>query len=345
MTTFVDQVFQLGGVPVGPGSVLGLQTGNWFFVDPVNGQDGNPGNSPGKAFASLYAAHNAMKSGNNDVAVLLGNGAASGTARLSLAGAQAVDSSALVGTLKWTKNACHLIGTGAPTMVAQRSRIAPPSGVYTQATFGSGNFVTVSGSGCIFSNFSVFNGFSTGDVNQIAWTDTGNRNYYNNVEIYGMADTASAVDTGSRSLKIGAAGSGEHTFVNCVIGGDTVTRTVANASLELAGGSPRNTFRGCLFPFMTSNNGVLGILGTGNACVDRWNLFEQCTFMNAIKSTSTGMTALASFTTASPGGLLYFKGCAMVGVTKFGDTNGLANSYLDMPVVSAAAGGLGLNPS
>jgi hypothetical protein len=345
MTTVADGLYQYGGMPVGPGSIMGLQAGNWFFVDPVNGADGNSGRSPARAFATLYAAHAAMVSGNNDVCVLIGNGAASGSARLSKALAQSIDPAVTAGTLVWSKNACHLIGTGAPTRVAQRARIAPPSGTYTQSTFGSANFITVSGSGCIFANISVFNGFSTGGTNQIAWTDTGNRNFYWNMNIMGMGDATSAQNAGSRSLKIGAAGSGEHTFVDCVIGGDTVTRTTANASLELAGGTPRNTFLRCTFPFQTSNAGVLGILGTGAACIDRWNMFDQCSFVNNIKSTSTQMTVLASLTSASPGGLLQFKACALIGMTKVGDTNALANSYIDMPAVSASAGGLSLNPS
>ena len=58
------------------------------------------------------------------------------------------------------------------------------------------------------------------------------------------------------------------------------------------------------------------------------------------------MTALLSFTSASPGGMVFFDAaCALVGMTKFGDTNGLANSYIAASAVSAAAGGLALNPS
>lgn len=345
MTTVADGLYQYGGMPVGPGSILGMQSGNWFFVDPVHGADGNSGKSPARAFATLYAAHAEMTSGNNDVCVLIGNGAASGSARLSTALAQSISSSVTAGTLAWTKSACHLVGTGAPTKVAQRSRIAPPSGTYTQSTFGSGNFIVNSGSGNIFANLSVFNGFSTGDVNQIAWTDTGSRNFYWNCNIFGMADAASAADAGSRSLKIGSGGSGENTFVDCVIGGDTVTRSAANASIEFAGGTPRNTFLRCMLPFMTSSASVLGILGTGNACVDRWQLFDQCAFINNIKSTSTAMTVLGSFTTSAPGGLVAIKGGMSVGATKFGDTNFLANSYIDMAAVSASAGGLGVNPS
>lgn len=345
ITSFGVPVF--GNVPFG-------KTPKCWFVDPANGSDGYEGTSPDRAFQTLYRAHWAATAGQNEVVFLIADVTTStgGTARLSLANAVAAAAYApagtatpTTGTLTWSKNATHLIGVCAPTMVAQRARIAPPSGTYTQATFGSGNFMVVSASGCIFSNFSIFNGFSTGGTNQIAMTVTGSRNYFENVNIYGMADAASAADTGSRSLKIGSAGSGENTFVNCVIGGDTVTRSVANASLELAGATPRNIFKGCVFPFHTSNAGVLGILGTGNNCVDRYNIFDNCTFFNAIDTSSTQMTVLASFTTAAPNGTLLFKDCNTYGITKFGDANALANSAINMAAVSAAAGGLDLNPA
>lgn len=332
------------GIPVLGGAALPF-TGRYFFVDPVNGSDGNKGDSPGKAFSSLYAAHAACTSGNNDVVYLIGNGAASGTARLSLANAQVVDSSVTAGTLVWSKNATHLIGITAPTGVAQRARLAPPTGTYTVTTFGSANFVTVSGAGCMFANFSLFHGFSTGGAAQICWTDTGGRNYYDNVDFGGIADAGSAADAGSRSLKVGSAGSGENTFHRCTIGLDTVTRSVANASLELAGATPRNRFIECIFPFMTSSATTLGILGTGNSCVDRFNLFERCVFINNTKSTSTAMTALASFTTASPGGMLMFKDATLVGIGEFGDANALANSFVDGGAPTAGTTGIAVTPS
>ncbi len=331
------------GIPTLGTSGMPLFDGTYYFVDPVNGNDGNPGTSPeiGLSLATLYKAHSLCTSGNNDVVVLIGNGAASGTARLSTALAQSVDSSVTAGTLVWSKSATHLIGVTAPACVAQRARIAPPSGTYTQSTFGSGNFVTVSGSGCYFYNFSLFHGFSTGGTNQICWTDTGSRNCYVNVHFGGMGDDASAQATGSRSLKIGSGGSGENLFVGCTIGLDTVTRTVANASLEFAGATPRNRFVDCVFPFMTSNAGVLGILGTGNGCVDRWQLFEGCTFINNVGSTSTTMTVIGSFTTASPGGLIVLNdSCLEVGATDWGDTNFLANTRVGMSAPSNSAGGI-----
>lgn len=345
MTTVADGLYQFGGMPVTPGVPVPF-TGKYFFVDPVNGTDGNDGRSPGRAFATLYAAINAATSGNNDVVVLIGNGAASGSARLSAANANAVDSTATTGTLNWNKNAVHLIGIGAPNHTSQRARIATPTGTYTQTTFGSGNVVVVTGSGCYFSNFSLFVQFSTGGAAQIAWTDNGSRNCYNNVSLLGQVDVYSATHTDSRTLKIGSAGSGENAFYNCTIGADTqpTAKSVANATLELAGGTPRNRFVECIFPFFTSNAGVLGILGTGNACVDRWNSFERCLFLNNIKSTSTTMTALASFTTAAPGGFLLFKDCDSVGMTKLGDTNALANSYVSN-LYGTGTSALDVNPS
>lgn len=335
---------EVAGVPTMGIGGAPMFTGNWYFVNPASGSDGNTG-AADNPLATLYQAHAKMTAGNNDVCVLVGNGAASGTARLSLALAQSIDSSVTAGTLVWSKNACHLIGMTAPTMNFQLARIAPPSGTYTAATFGSANFVTVSAAGCYFANFSLFNGFSTGGANQICWTDTGGRNYYFNVNFGGMADAASANSTGSRSLKIGSGGTGENTFESCVIGIDTVTRTAANASLEFAGATPRNVFRNCVFPFQGNTAGIIGIVGTGSGNMDRWQLFDGCSFINNVQSTSTTMTGLATLA-ASSGGLLLMKNSVIVGIGEFGtDATSRGQIYIDMPTPTAADGGIAVNPT
>jgi hypothetical protein len=282
--------------------------------------------------------------GNNDVVILVGDGSTTATARLSKALAQAYDSTATTGKLIWSKNATHLIGMTAPTKFAQRARIAPPSGTYTQATFGSADLVSVTASGCFFGNFSLFHGFSTGGTAQRCWVDTGGRNYYMNVHFGGIGDAASAADTGSRSLVISGS-TGENTFVGCTIGLDTVARSVANASLEFASATPRNTFVECVFPFQTSNAGVLGILGTGAGCMDRFQEFVGCRFINNIESTSTTMTVLASMTNAAPGGGMLFKDCTLLGITDFGDANALGVAYVDGGAPTAATSGIAVTPT
>ena len=333
------------GVPV-LGGIAGIPfTGTYWFVDPVNGLDGNQGTSPATALQSLYRAVALAADKNNDVIVLIGNGLSTGTARLSLAAAQAVDSTATSGVLKWNKNALHLMGVAAPTSVAGRARIAPPTGTYTQATFGSADFVEVTGSGCMFANVSLFHGFSTGGTGQICWKDTGSRNAYWNMVFGGMGDAASAADTGSRSFKLGAAGSGENSFYGCTFGLDTVTRGAANATLEFAGATPRNSFDRCTFLVDASASSPFHIIGTGADCLDREQWFRDCVFLNSIKSGGTGLTAVGSLTNAAPGGYILLKSCTSVGATKWGDTNFLANSYVDGGPPTAGTSGLGVNPS
>lgn len=305
----------------------GFTPGNVVYCNPSSAFTGQQDGSAAKPYTSLVTAYGILRNGMNDVLVLVGNGAASGSARLT-------------GTFTWAKDAAHLIGVDSPVLYSQRARITPASGATAFTPF-----FTISGNGCIFQNIQWFDGFGTGTTSQIGILLTGSRNYFQNCHIAGMADNESAQSAGSRSLKIGLAGSGENVFDSCVIGVDTIARTQANASIELAGATARNRFRGCTLPFFGSAAGVLGILGTGNGCCDRDNSFEDCLFINQTKSTSTGMTALLSFTTATPGGMVIFKRCAMVGVTKFGDTNGLANSFLDMAAPSNSAGGLMVPPT
>lgn len=305
----------------------GLTVGNVIYCNPATSYMGPQDGSYAKPYNDLAVAYSATRNGMNDVVVLVGTGSTSGSWRIASA-------------FTWANDATHLIGVCSPVLVSQRARIAPASGTTAFA-----NFFTVSGNGCIFQNVQFYAGFATGVAAGICMTVTGGRNYFQNCQFAGMADTASAQSATSRALKVGSGGSGENVFVDCTIGVDTVTRTVANANLELAGATPRNLFRRCLFPVMTSSATTLTVLGTGAGCIDRENTFEDCVFVNAIKSTSTGQTAAFSLTNAAPGGLLIVKGGILVGATKFGDTNALANTYIDMAAVSASAGGLGVNPS
>ena len=340
LTNFPNGITSFG-VPV-LGNIGGIPfSGNYYFVDPVNGADGNEG-SADYPLATLYAAINRAVSGNNDVIVLMSNGAASGTARLSLALAQTINSSATSGTLNWNKNATHLIGMTAPTRIGQRARIAPPTGVYTAATFGADTFINVTGAGCFFANIDIFVGFSTGSASMIGVIEAGGRNAYQNVNIQGLGDAASAGGSAARTLKIT---SQENTFTDCVLGLDTVARSAANATVEFASGTARNSFIGCTFPFQTSAATPLGIIASGASSIDRFQLFQQCTFINNVQSTSTTMNGLATLP-ASAGGLLLIKDSTMVGITEFGtDATTRGQIYIDGASVVAATSGIAVNPT
>lgn len=292
--------------------VLGVSTpGQVLYCYPSSGYLGTQDGSIDKPFSDLVTALAAAESGKNDIIVLVGNGAASGSARLSTG-------------LDWSKDAVHLIGIGAPMMVSNRARIAPTSGATAFTPF-----FTVSGNGCLFYNIQWFHGFDTGTSSQINMVVTGSRNAFRYCHIAGMGDQTSADSAGSRSLKIGSGGSGENLFEDCTIGLDTITRGAANASVELAGATPRNIFRRCVFPFMADAATPLGIIGSGSGCIDRFNLFEDCTFFNAVGSGTTTLTGLATFP-ASAGGVVVLRGCSRFGITDWGsDANSLATVYLD----------------
>lgn len=331
---------EVDGVPTMGMSGIPITSGRVMFVDYVNGGDGNDGTA-GSPMKTVYAAYNAAVSGRNDVIVIVGDGGSTGSQRLSLANAVAVDSTVTAGTLVLSKNATHIVGMSSASPNS-RARFAPPTGTYTMATFGSGNFVTMSGSGCIISNIALYNGFSTGGAAQICFTVSGSRNYFGNVQFGGAGDAASAQSTSSRSLKVSGS---ENRFDKCQVGLDTVTKTVANASLELSGGAARNEFWDCNFPFYTSSATSLGILGSAASCIDRTTLFRGCTFGNAAQSGSTTMSALATLP-ASAGGLLLMKDCSLVGITEFGtDATTRGQIYVDGGTVTAATSGIAVNPT
>ena len=335
LTNFPNGISSFG-IPV-LGGAPGPFTGNYFFVDPLNGSDGNTGKAPKKAFATLYQAYKMCLEGNNDVVYLISNGLDTSTARLSTALAQGVNSTATTGVLTWAKDATHLIGITAPG-INGRARIAPPTGTYTMATFGSGNFVVVTASGCLFQNITAFHGFSTGGASQICWTDSGGRNSYLNCNFLGMGDAASAASTTGRSLLLTGT-NGECVFTCCTVGLDTTPRSTGASEMEISGGCPRNEFNSC----MIATNSAAGAdfwLKVGASGMDRYVLFDNCTFVNPIASAATTLTTGFSMN-ASPGGAVLLQNCLTYGATAI-DTAGktfqnLANAATAGSKVAAAS--------
>ena len=311
LTNFPNGVTSFG-VPVLSGMSMPF-TGDYYFVDPVNGSDGNRGTDTERPFKTLYKGHAACTAGNNDVVFLIGNGATTGTARLSVANAVLVDSTATTGTLTWSKNSTHLIGISAPSANV-RARMAPET-ADTLALFGSGNLVSVTASGCTFANFSVYHGFATGGASQIAWTDSGGRNSYNGVQIMGGGDTASSTTNVATMRSLLVSGStGEHQFIGCTIGLDTLARSAGGIEMEFSGGSPRNRFENCT---IETNAGAAGCfwMKVGVGGIDRYALFRNCAFTNPIGSGATSMTTGFSMD-ASPGGNVLLQNCLVYGATK-----------------------------
>ena len=296
---------------------LAATTGNVFYCDPVNGLDTNNGLSPftvplggGQGpVQSLLAGYNLLRSGYNDCLILIGNGQASGSARIT--------------TFTWSKNAAHLIGVCAPSAVSQRARIANPT---TAGLVITANFFTVSGNGCLFSNLSFFQGAGagqTGVVAAILMTITGARNAFVNCDFEGMGDATSATDAGSRNILIKGGGA-ENYFLHCNVGLDTVERTNANASVELQNGSARNYFEDCTFLFWSSDGLQYGLLVANAAGMDRFILFKGCNFIAGVGTIIAAVFHLV----AAAGGIVCFDSTSGVfNVTALGDATTLTQIW------------------
>lgn len=311
------------GIPV-LGSAVIPYTGNYWFVDPVNGLDGNSGQSPNNAFATLTAALANVTNNNNDVVYLMGTGSLHTTA-----------------TINWTPNFTHLFGVCAPLRRGKRARISPSPSL--AGTAGFNNLFNVTGSGCHFGNFQAFYGFSNSSTALQAWKDTGGRNVYDNVEFLGFGDgtasTGSSNLTGSRALLL-SDNTGEMTFRRCVFGVDTEARGATNYTVELAGGLPRITFEDCDFEAYIGSGGTAGSHVLIDASgIDRYLDFLDCRFHNAVGSGASAMAQCFNVN-AAPGGRLIVSGASYAdGITAWQTTPTTDVFYtLGIPGASGAGG-------
>lgn len=298
LTNYPNGIASFGN-PVLPGGVPIMgSTGKAFFVDPARGSDGNKGTDWKKPLDTVSKAYDLCTDGAGDVVYLLNDGNTSGTSR--------EDS-----TITWAKDNTHLVGLCAPTMISQRARISPSSSNTSIVT----PQLTVSGHGCIFANISLFEGTSEDSVASECVRVTGNRNYFYNVAMMNMGDASnghSGDEANSCHLKI--SGGEENTFENCYIGLDTAARSTTNANVELVSGATRNIFKNCIFPAFADNAGALFVKVDGASDIDRFVMFDNCTFVNADNSTGTTMTA-AMDVHASAGGHVIVKDCTLIGAT------------------------------
>lgn len=275
--------------------------GNWYFVDGASGSDSNDGtwDSP---FATVSTAYAATVTGHNDVVCVMASTAA-------------VNETAAI---TWSKNLTHLVGLGAPTHVAQRTRIVCNAN-------GLSPFITVSGYGCIFSNLYIWQGLDNA-ATLINVDVSGQRNLFWNVHFAGGGHATQAIDGGA-SLRI--SGGAENLFQRCTIGVDTVNSGTGMAGLVFAatGGAARNKFENCYFTLQAGHAGAIFVEALGNSGLDRYTTFEKCRFINLSATAMTSAFAVAAdFDPANKRFLLY--DCELLGATDW-ESAGRGALYLN----------------
>jgi len=240
----------LANLPKGPYS-------NIYYVDPANGDDDNDGLRRQKPLLTIPAAYAKCVSGQHDVVALI-----SGTS-----------GSTLTEPLVWSKSYTHLIGLCAPVRTAQRARI------FAASDLDDAEFITISGTGCIFKNIYIFHGpdEATGLGNVKV---TGGRCYFENVHFAGGGHASNAVD-GCYSLGL-YGGDGEHLFKNCTFGLTSMGAATGVRCVALLGGyTPRVVFEDCTFALHATSAGAMIVEDdSAGGSIIEYMLFKDCLFFN-----------------------------------------------------------------
>lgn len=260
-----------------------LSQGKAIFVKPYSGNNSLDGLSPDTAVKTLAKALSLATANQNDTIYLFAeSNTASATTDYQAA------------TLTWNKDLVHLVGVGSPTNFSQRARIAQLS-----TATGVSPLVNVTANGCIFSNFSIFQGVDNA-TSLVALQVTGSRNVFNNVHIGGIGH-ATQVAAGAASLKI--AGGSENRFIGCTIGLDTISRDQNCTELWFTSSASRNVFEDCLINSYISNAGFASIT-VGSNGIDRINQFKDCLIFTKSTNKAVAQTSVCSIPAISQGAIV-----------------------------------------
>lgn len=321
MTTHKDGIFHYGGIPCGGGLTwpsMGGKAKAWF-ADPANGLTGNTGRKPKEALASVGAAYSKTVDKQGDTIYYMNDGNTTGSSREATI------------PLVWSNDNTHLVGWCAPVPMSQRARITPVA----TAALTANPVLSVSGHGNSFSNLQIAHWGADTDAIAARGVDvTGNRNYFYNCHIVGIPNAHTGDEATACDLKVTGE---ENMFERCYFGANTVTRTGANAVVELTSSATRIHFKDCFFTFYADADAPLFVKIDAAADIDREILFDNCTFYNPIGAGSTSQTAAMSVH-ASAGGDVILKDCMLIGASDW-EAADAANIYL-MCHTQTDAGGI-----
>lgn len=304
----VNHIFGGGAGPQGQGDI--------YYLD-FSASSGFKGKTPGTPFSTIEAAEAALTANQNDILVYL----------------QSSSSGAFTELLTWDKSYTHLIGFGAQTEIANRTRL------FSAAAQTTGNML-ISASGCMFQNLYIFLG-SSSDTDLYNVQVTGGRNQFRNVHFAGIGHATAAARAGAKNLFLN--GAEENLFERCTVGISTVTRAAANSVLALDTNAHRNVFRECRFISAAENATYPMVALADTSGADDFNEFWDCIFYNFWTNHGGQLNQVFSTGGAGITKNIILKDCMTVGIDCWQDDDAGAVKG-NMPAV-VTAGGLGVEVS
>jgi len=265
------------GMPLYGISGLPPFTGNQFWVDETNGNDGNTG-GPQDPFATLTQALSQCTANNDDVVFLVGTLHATAT-------------------VAWSKNRTHLIGLCGASNVTS-ALISVSSVTATSGAFSP--LVNVTASGCLFQNISALSGINQA-ATQVCWAEVGGKNFYQGCSFNQVGHATAGAQAGNRALTIASL---QNTFMDCVIGGDQVIRaTGTNFTCEFLAGAGSSTFQACTFQMYSTNTANLHINALASTLTG-FILLDNCQLIQEVENATAVTLAAAIIANASAGGAI-----------------------------------------
>lgn len=297
----------VSGVPTIGGGGIPVTFGNYWFVDAVNGSDGNTGNSTQSAFATIAQAYSKVTTNNDDVILIRGTSTAN----------------SLSSMLTVAKNRVHFVGLdGAWRAYGQGAR------VQYAGTSGASNIAVMLNTGVrnTFTNLK-FDNESTVTQSIYSVVEGGEYAQYTNCEFYngknydvtGAADFVWNGDStqmdnctiGSLATPVG----GSSIRRPCVL----LTKGIAGTGLVCRDGLMRNTrlWRNAI---ATTN---CFIFSGGATDVERTLTLEHVGFINNGAASAVPAVCIALTATLTVGNIVLDPTCYAANVTKVATATGI----------------------
>jgi hypothetical protein len=306
---------------IGPAVSFGPE----YWLDPTRGSNGNSGQSWKAPWKTLEYAESKLEGGKNETLYYV----ASATTAAPTGGGSG---NTLSAALTWDKSYTHLVGVSPLGGTGNRCRI------FGASTLTDASLITVSGTGCIFKNISVFYGVASAAA-KYAVTVTGSRNLFDTVRIAGIGnDTQDVADAASLFLN----GAAENEFRNSTIGLTTIGRgTATNTEIQVDSSAARNLFVGGRIICRADAADHTFVTVADSTGAQDWNEFTGVQFMNT--STNHAITMSSAITIpANPSTMaFYINDCIMSGCADWEVNNRGQVFVFNSPAATAATDGRG----
>lgn len=213
---------------------------------------------------SIPSLYSALTAGRNDTLIVM-QGAYAQTSAIT-----------------WGKQYTHMVGAGAPVMVAQRARI-------TTSTASVSPLITVTGQGCIIKNLMFSNdGDSTGNLLTAQVNSQSNSFqycYFANGHATNAIAGAAALALGGSTLAL------YNVFDHCTIGSSNTLSSSTYSALLFNGTNAKSTnFLDCNFTLQAGATTVAFVRSASGTANDTYMKFDNCFFHN----TNSGSYMIAS---------------------------------------------------